>query len=119
MPGDSLREAAAEVMARAAYESRADGSMTWASLRVREKAGSDVWLKDFDVALTAFLTLLDERGFVVVPKVATEDMLAVPHSPLLVLGNASNSRVEQWRAGIYKAMLAASPNPFAEEPPHG
>lgn len=69
-------------------------------------------------ALDALLSLLAERGWQVVPVVATEEMYSVEHSPLFVLGAAGNTRVQQWRSGIFRAMCAPAPAPLAEETPH-
>lgn len=56
-------------------------------------------------------------GWKMVPEEPTQAMLAVEVSPLLRLGSGNNGRVQEWRAQIYRAMLAAapaSPAPSAE-----
>lgn len=108
---DLTREEAVEAMAAAANNADLD-MPPWERLG----AGQKFHIRQTHrAALDALLSLLAERGWQVVPVVATEEMYSVEHSPLLVLGAAGNTRVQQWRSGIYAAMLAAAPTPLAEE----
>ena len=49
------------------------------------------------------------EGFVLVPVEPTEEMLSQEVTPVLCLGSNKNTRVIQWRNGMYKAMIAAAP----------
>lgn len=51
------------------------------------------------------------KGYKLVPVEPTEDMLAAEITPVLCLGNPETPRVEQWRRGLYAAMLAAAQTP--------
>lgn len=51
------------------------------------------------------------KGYKLVPVEPTAEMLAAEIAPVLCLGNPETPRVEQWRRGLYTAMLAAAPAP--------
>jgi hypothetical protein len=56
-------------------------------------------------------------GWKLVPVEPTKEMLSAKDvRPLLVLGHPENSRVQQWRHGVWKAMLAAAPTPPVVQP---
>lgn len=116
---DLTRDDAVEAMTEAAWnrDAAVDGLPRWEDLIYSEDDQELVAERraDQSAALDALLSLLAERGWQVVPVVATEEMYGVEHSPLLVLGAAGNTRVQQWRSGIYAAMLAAAPAPLSEE----
>lgn len=64
------------------------------------------------------MTTENQTQWKLVPVEPTEEMLKVEVSPMLCVGRPENLRVAQWRVGVYKAMLAAAPQPPAlgEEP---
>lgn len=49
------------------------------------------------------------NGFKLVPVEPTEEMLSQEVMPILCLGSTKNTRVIQWRNGMYKAMVSAAP----------
>lgn len=49
------------------------------------------------------------EGFVLVPVEPTEEMLSQEVMPILCLGSTKNTRVIQWRNGMWKAMVSAAP----------
>lgn len=124
MAGDGLREAAVERLARRrCIQAGHDPDVPsigpgW--------LGSPYWLEWSEEAAADIAdhhALLDQRGFAVVPKVATEEAQDNGHEEIL-----SNAIIEHEDEGpfifiganamqaIYAGMIAASPNPFAEGP---
>ena len=49
------------------------------------------------------------EGFVLVPVEPTEEMLSQEVMPILCLGSTKNTRVIQWRNGMWKAMVSVAP----------
>ena len=101
-PARGLREEALEVMANAIFD-------VLDELIAIGDENSPASCVAASAALTSLPSLLDARGFAVVPKVATEEMLQAGFARFLPYGTA----LELWRD-----QLAASPNPF-EEPADG
>lgn len=124
MAGDGMREVAVEVMARAIYAAWDGGSNPWdALIQRRRELGIDGYhasqreaLANARDALTALLALLDERGFVMVPKEPVREMWAAGGNAVVGYKERHHDKVVD---AVWSGMLAASPNPFAEEPPHG
>lgn len=116
----TLRPEAIERMARAMYEAERDraepGDMQpWDLLR------SDRWERqarrwDAMAALDALRALLAERGATLAPEEATIRMENAAVAMAASHHHAIGHRTAQM---IWAAMLAAAPNPLAEDPAHG
>lgn len=119
MAGDGLREAAVEAMVTAACTT-GDFHLRCSYPECRCLTVPDA----VKAALTALLAMLDQRGFAVVPKVATEDAQDNGREEIL-----SSAIIEHEDEGpfifigtnamqaIYAALLAVAPNPL--EAPDG
>jgi hypothetical protein len=109
MTGDLTTEAV-EAMAESAYATSDQfrtnaGQFPWQKLGGGHKAQRRT---EQSSALQALLSLLDARGFVVVPKVATLSHALEAHKI-----RGSICRTSGMYEAIYAAMLAAAPEPFS------
>jgi hypothetical protein len=112
-----LRREAVEAMARTAFEKRPGRYMEWSELEAKHPAGVAQWVQDFDIGLTALLSLLDARGFAVVPKVATDAMCEAAWESDGTDYVGEHHRICQFDPA-YQAAVSAAPNPL-QEPSNG
>lgn len=83
----------------------------------RKRYADEVWeeyLDAADAAITAHLKALADAGYVVVPREPTEAMLDAGFAARSKFGEAYI--IEGFEADIYRAMIAASPQPVADHP---